>query len=176
MTIWFTSDTHFGHDNIIKYCKRPFKDVNEMNEALIDNWNTCVKKNDEVYHLGDFAMMRDPDRILRRLNGRKHLIYGNHDAKNRKFYESTKHLESSQDVKQLRIGNVTIWLSHYAHARWPHAHHGALHLFGHSHGGYEGLGRSMDVGVDPMEYWPISLEEVVKKLSKLEPVEHHGED
>lgn len=147
-----------------------------MNECLIANWNDCIRPNDEVWHLGDFAMMRDPDLILRRLSGRINLIFGNHDAKNRDVYNRSRNINSTQDVKQLRIGPNTFWLSHYAHARWPHAHHGAFHLFGHSHGSFKGLGRSMDVGVDPMEYWPISIDSVVKKLEKLEPVEHHGED
>ncbi len=174
--IWFTSDQHYEHFNILRYCNRPFKDIEEMNEALIDNYNEVVQPNDIVWHLGDFAMMREPDNILRRLNGYKHLVFGNHDSKNRSYYERSRYLESTQDVKQLRIGDVTIWLSHYAHARWPHAHHGSLHLFGHSHGNFHGLGRSMDVGVDPMEFYPIHFDEVVKKLSKLTPVEHHGED
>jgi len=174
--IWFTSDTHFGHENIIKYCNRPFKTIREMDDALISNWNECVKPDDIVWHLGDFAMMRNPENILRRLNGHINLVYGNHDSKNRGTYETSPHLNSSQDVKLLRIGSVTIWLSHYAHARWPHAHHGALHLFGHSHGNFQGLGRSMDVGVDPLGFYPIHFDAVVKKLSKLTPVEHHVED
>jgi calcineurin-like phosphoesterase family protein len=174
--IWFTSDTHFGHENILKYCNRPYKTIEEMNEGLISNWNEVVKKDDTIYHLGDFAMMRNPDLILRRLNGFKHLILGNHDKKNRKTYRNSPYLVSVHDVLELRFKDVTLWLSHYAHARWPHAHHGSLHLFGHSHGGFKGLGRSMDVGVDPMDYYPISIDEVTRILSKIEPVEHHGED
>jgi calcineurin-like phosphoesterase family protein len=175
--IWFTSDTHFGHENIIKYCKRPFETIEEMDEVLIRNWNDTVQPTDVVYHLGDFAMTTNPDQYLRRLNGYKHLILGNHDSKNRRNLRNSTNLVDVKDVDLLRLhGKTTIWLSHYAHARWPHAHHGALHLFGHSHGSFEGMGRSMDVGVDPMEYYPISLDDVIRKLEKKEPVEHHGED
>lgn len=80
--IWFSSDHHFGHQNIIKYCKRPFKDVTEMDEKLISNWNECVAKDDEVYYLGDFCFYKDIDvvkKLLKNLNGKKHLILGNHE-------------------------------------------------------------------------------------------------
>lgn len=81
-TTWFTSDTHFYHTNIIKYCDRPFSDVNEMNEKIIRNWNERVMPNDLVFHLGDFGLFkRDkrPESVLNRLNGRIYLIRGNHD-------------------------------------------------------------------------------------------------
>jgi len=76
--IWVTSDTHFNHDNIIKYCDRPFANADEMNEALIENWNSVVKEGDIVYHLGDVYMTGN-GHLLKKLNGRKRLILGNHD-------------------------------------------------------------------------------------------------
>lgn len=80
MKIWFTSDHHFWHQNVIKYCGRPFKDVQEMNEILIANWNSVVMPDDLVYYLGDFSMAFRPVEIYtRRLNGTKILIAGNHD-------------------------------------------------------------------------------------------------
>ena len=81
--IFFTSDSHFCHSNIIKFCDRPFKDVEEMNEILIDNWNKTVGPNDIIYHLGDFCFAGSAEwhSILGRLNGRIHLILGNHDEK-----------------------------------------------------------------------------------------------
>lgn len=172
--IYLTSDTHYSHANILKYCKRPFKDIYEHDTMLVENFNSLVKQNDIVYHIGDFCLGPPwaASDIYHRLNGTIHLIKGNHDRlKNYKglFY-------SVQDVLMLEIGKVSIWLSHYAHARWPHAHHGALHCFGHSHGGFPGLGRSMDVGVDTNNYFPYHVDEVVKRLSKVEMVKHHGED
>lgn len=81
MTTWFTSDTHFSHKNIIKYCDRPFADVHEMNEAIIDNWNSVVSADDTVFHLGDVAMgpIAESLPLVSRLNGYKILVCGNHD-------------------------------------------------------------------------------------------------
>ena len=78
---WFTSDTHFGHKNIIQYSNRPFKDFYHMDAAIVENWNTLVHPEDEVYHLGDVALgpWERWDEILRSLNGFKILVVGNHD-------------------------------------------------------------------------------------------------
>ena len=76
--IWIISDTHFGHYNIIKYCDRPFKNVTDMDEALITNWNNEIKKDDKVYHLGDFGLPSSYN-ILPYLHGRIRLVLGNHD-------------------------------------------------------------------------------------------------
>jgi len=82
---WFLSDTHFGHENIIKYCSRPFKDAQEMDEMLILNWNKVVQPQDHVSHLGDVTMMRNGGqkgtfiKLMKRLNGHKRLYLGNHD-------------------------------------------------------------------------------------------------
>ena len=85
---FFTSDTHFHHQNIIKYCNRPFSSVDEMNEKLINNWNSVVGKNDIVWHLGDFCFGRKENisEILPKLNGKINLVIGNHDHQKVKFY------------------------------------------------------------------------------------------
>lgn len=87
--IYFISDTHFNHSNIIKYCNRPFKDINEMNDTLISNWNSIIKNDDIVYHLGDFGLLSFEEfkSILNRLNGQIYLLRGNHDGKSIKYYE-----------------------------------------------------------------------------------------
>lgn len=79
---WFTSDTHFGHKNILEYEKeaRPFTTLQEMHEVMIERWNSVVSKNDVVYHLGDFAFGRHTIQIADRLNGKKRLVMGNHDT------------------------------------------------------------------------------------------------
>lgn len=79
--IWLISDTHFNHENIIKFCNRPFTDRWHMNEILIQNWNAMVKPQDKVYHLGDvyFGSNEDGERVMQRLNGHKRLVLGNHD-------------------------------------------------------------------------------------------------
>lgn len=89
MKTFVIADTHFGHANIIKYCNRPFSDVNEMGERMIKQWNTAVDVNDIVYHLGDFSMTYSKDvvaNIVQRLNGKIILIMGNHDTKPHQWY------------------------------------------------------------------------------------------
>lgn len=82
--IFFISDPHFGHANIIRYCDRPFKDVQEMNETLIKNWNDTVNPDDIIFILGDIAFggAATFEEIVPKLNGRKYLVLGNHDYKN----------------------------------------------------------------------------------------------
>ncbi len=89
MEIYVISDTHFNHKNIIDYCNRPFKDIDEMNNTIIYNWNRIVKKDDIVYHLGDFFLGSkfDLKDIVDRLNGAIYLIRGNHDRLTVKSYE-----------------------------------------------------------------------------------------
>jgi calcineurin-like phosphoesterase family protein len=86
MNLWFISDTHFGHENIIKYQNRPFAHAEDMDEAMIANWNKAVAPSDHIYHLGDVTMLRggkpQQDKfcaIMARLNGHKRLLMGNHD-------------------------------------------------------------------------------------------------
>ena len=87
--IYFISDTHFNHENIIKYCNRPFKNIKEMNQAIIENWNEVIKEDDVVYHLGDLALGRKEDiyEITSKLKGVKYIIRGNHDKWSAKIYE-----------------------------------------------------------------------------------------
>lgn len=90
MTTWITSDTHFGHENIIKYCSRPYRNAAQMDEDLIRRWNNRVKPGELVYHLGDVGMTKGDDylpKILTRLNGRKILILGNHDKSAKRMME-----------------------------------------------------------------------------------------
>lgn len=100
MRVWVIADTHFGHKNVIKYCNRPFADTDEMERELIERWNNVVAKDDIVYHLGDFSMTHNKDKIteiVSKLNGRIVLIMGNHDTKPHQwfrdcgFYNTTKH-------------------------------------------------------------------------------------
>lgn len=169
--VWFTSDTHYGHANIIRFCNRPYSDVQEMNNSLIENYNALVKPSDTVYILGDFCFSRNPDAIFNRLNGNKHLILGNHDR-----LKHIKHLRWAwiKDVYKLSVGKRTkIWLSHYAHRTWPHSHKGSIHLYGHSHGDLEDWGKSTDVGVDAWDYKPVHLDTILKMMEKRDVTNHH---
>lgn len=87
--IYLIADTHFSHENIIKYCNRPFNDIDEMNNEMINNWNNIVKKDDIVYHLGDFTIDSDDlKNLVNKLNGEIYFIRGNHDGKSIKFYNN----------------------------------------------------------------------------------------
>lgn len=103
MTLWFISDTHFFHHNIIGYQNRPFKNVSEMNEFMVARWNECVKPEDHIYHLGDVTMLRDNQGrglgILDRCMGHKRLIMGNHDHYHVKHY--LKHFEKVMAMNRL---------------------------------------------------------------------------
>lgn len=166
MGIFFTSDTHFGHTNVIKYCNRPFSDVHEMNKELTDRWNAVVGPRDDVYHLGDFSLSKSkPRTFVEMLNGRIHLIQGNHDKKvNNQGFASVQH------YKELTWEDRKFVLLHYPMLTWNKARYGAIHLFGHVHGLFtvqkgrktiEGR-NSMDVGVDCHDYAPISIEDVIR--------------
>ena len=135
--IFFTSDSHFGHANIIVYSKRPFGNPDEMDEKLIENWNNTVKKQDTVYHMGDFCFgdKRRTENIVRRLNGHVHWCFGNHD-KHKGSNAPTKAggFAWKGDYKEIRVGKQNVKMSHYAHLVWNKSHHGAWFLCGHSHG------------------------------------------
>jgi calcineurin-like phosphoesterase family protein len=147
-----------------------------MNEILISNWNAVVQPEDQIYHLGDFAFC-PPDKaanIARRLQGKKHLILGNHDRKKtldaiEPFFEWVKdtHLLTVQDTR-LKEGKQLIWLSHYCHLAFPHQGYGAWHLFGHSHGKLQvpfSL-KAIDVGVDSWDYTPVSYDQIKLQMSQ----------
>jgi len=162
--IWFTSDTHFNHKNIIKYCKRPFASVEEMNETLIQNWNNVVSNKDTIYHLGDFCF-GVPYPFLGRLNGKIKIISGSHD-----FIVKDNHL-CYGNLLEIEVNilnkNQLIVLCHYSMRSWNKSHYGSWHLYGHHHGGLAPHGLSFDVGVDTNDFYPYSLDEVARKISTL---------
>ena len=161
MTTWFTSDTHFGHTNIIRYSNRPFKDVNHMNEEIIRKWNSVVSPEDTVYHLGDVALGKIDDSLacVGRLNGTKILVDdGNHDrpfmsrGKTKFGYWFDRYLEVFQFIipaGQCPTG-VDALISHYpydgdhfekdryADERLPD--NGRVLIHGHTHAEYEKMG------------------------------------
>ena len=170
---WFTSDEHFGHDNIIKFCNRPFKDTSEMREALIKNHNSVVRNGDRVYHLGDMfwntVTENEALAILHRLNGQHFYIMGNHE----KIIKQSKPVRDFfvwvRDVDNLQVkGYPNIWLSHFAHRVWNGSHKRAFHLYGHTHNDMPEDGSlSFDVGVDAQHFYPISLNSVYNKMERI---------
>ena len=167
MTIWFTSDRHFGHQRIIELAKRPFVSVEEMDEALIANHNARVKPGDIFYDLGDFAFTDDHDKYLSRLNGEGHLLPGNHDHRRRLKKVKGWHTIEEKLVHLKLADKTELVLCHYAMRVWRNSNHGALHLYGHSHGNLPGDSQSCDVGVDCSwtKFAPVSLEEIKDRLS-----------
>jgi calcineurin-like phosphoesterase family protein len=190
MTIFFTSDTHWFHRNILEYCpkRRELGDtVDDMNEGLIARWNQRVGKNDIVYHLGDFTLTTRVeliDEVLARLNGRIRLVKGNHDKWLRKFDE-LKNKDKFEWVRQYNkenfsVGNKTyeIVMMHYPFLTWDGSARGSINIHGHAHGGNDHLNRGtkrLDVGVDG-EYSnlrPLSLEQVIDITADGGIVDHH---
>jgi len=177
MNTFFTADTHFGHANIIKYCNRPFKNINEMDETLIENWNSKISKHDNVYHLGDFAF-REPETVLKyidRLNGNIFLIKGNHDRINHQIKDKFVWV---RDMSEIKVNGINITLCHFAMKVWNKSHHGAWHLYGHSHGTLPDdiNSLSIDVGVDANNFMPLNFEDIKIRMGNknFKPIDHHG--
>jgi calcineurin-like phosphoesterase family protein len=174
--IFFTSDEHYTHKNIIRNCHRPFADVAEMREGLIERHNSKVGKNDRTFHLGDMfwrhTKVDEAHRILDRLNGAHVLLWGNHDEVARKVKERFQFVDHVYQLNE--PGFPSIWLSHYAHRAWPESHQGAYHLYGHTHDILPDYRRSFDAGVDANDYYPVSLVEVdeyIRSKGKIAPDE-----
>jgi calcineurin-like phosphoesterase family protein len=167
---WFTADFHFGHFNIIRLCNRPFADAREMNEAMIERLNSCVKPGDTLYFLGDFCL-GSPQHVEAHRNRIAcktiHFIEGNHDKAARKRQSL---FASWSSLAEIRVGNQGIVLCHYAMRVWRSHARGVWHLYGHSHGNLPDipLSLSMDVGVDTHDFRPWHFDEVqaVMKVKK----------
>lgn len=176
--IYYISDMHFGHENIIRFDNRPFANTELMNEVLINNWNERVSNEDTVYVIGD-GFFKQEERslgIIKRLNGHKHLIKGNHDrvrGRLRFYWESIK------DYDEVKDGNHRVILSHYPMMFYNAQHYGSIMLYGHVHNSREwrfiekwkkelwdeGIpAKIINVGcmIDYMRYTPRTLEELLK--------------
>jgi len=188
--IFFTADTHFGHALMTaesRRCPRPWATAEEMTEALIANWNATVGEKDIVYHLGDVSFLKAGQTfdVLRRLNGFKHLVRGNHDNLNQ---QNLAEFESVADLKEIKVEGQRIVLCHYALMTWNKMHNGSWMLHGHSHGALkvDETKCRMDVGVDaralpgrPETYRPIPFEHIKLVMDAKQPfvpVDHHGTD
>jgi calcineurin-like phosphoesterase family protein len=168
---WFTSDFHFGHFNIIRYCNRPFTSTEEMDARIVDRMNQCVKPNDTLYFLGDFCMgsVEKVAAYRKRLNCNKiHFIEGNHDKMTRKLQSA---FASWNSLSEIHVGKQGIVLCHYAMRVWLHHGRGTWQLYGHSHGNLpdDPLLLSMDVGVDSHDFLPWHFEEV-KKIMEVKAI------
>lgn len=165
----FTADEHHGHENIIKFCNRPFKNTTECTETIIAKHNAVVPKGARVYHLGDMFWRTLPLKaaldIIHNLNGQHYYIWGNHCE----LLEQNAILRSAfvwcKDLAQIKYKDLPkIVMCHYAMRVWNGSHRGAWHLYGHSHGELDEQGLSFDVGVDCNNFEPVSIEQVEAKM------------
>ena len=181
--IFFTSDTHFGHTNIINFCERPFKDTDEMDELLIHNWNAKVGKDDIVFHLGDFAFATNKrwQELRYRLNGKIYLILGNHDVVRWPGDYTMQMFDRVENQMMLKIDNkYKVYLNHFPFLCYDGVYRNyhedcTIQLHGHVHERPNDTGKDKDrlkyrfpyqydVGVDNNSFAPISWEEILIKL------------
>ena len=166
MQIFFTSDTHFGDPRGLRIDRRPFASVAEHDVALVVRWNETVSAEDEVWHLGDFASGKRPERIgelLGSLNGRKHLIIGNNDG------EATVRdpaWASVQHYAEMTVEDTALVLCHYPFRTWNRMGRGVVNLHGHSHGRLKPMPRQYDVGVDVWDYRPVTLATILARRTR----------
>jgi len=171
MSLFFTADTHFGHKNLTQAGRtpekaRPFADVEEHDEHLVKCWNTVVGPKDTVYHLGDVCWGNSKGQIdlLQRLNGKIHLIRGNHDRDIRGFGPNPveSRFSSVQDLVTVKHNGRKIILCHYPLMEWDSSFHGSIHLHGHCHHNLPPDPDKLrqDVGVDGWDWTPVSVQAI----------------
>jgi len=187
MALWFYSDPHFGHKNVIEYCKRPFTDVDHQTLELIARYNSRVAKDDTVIWLGDcfFCKRGQARQILSQLNGRKIVVLGNHDAEPGKM--QSLGFDFAMFESRIRLAGHPVKLSHYPYAppwwkqffrgkgdlryldRRPTRFDGWL-LHGHVHQAWKmrEKSREINVGVDVWDFKPVSFQEVEALIQRVE--------
>jgi calcineurin-like phosphoesterase family protein len=194
--IWFISDLHFGHGKVIEYSNRPFKSVDEMDEALIKRWNSVVRPEDTVIVVGDFFMYHKKAKlkeILSRLNGKKILVRGNHDMTAPEML--TIGFDHVCESMTMKIANEIVNVSHYPYARpwWWIAFYRFMHkllpakffnprvfknqlkpdgrflIHGHTHSIYQATPKKkmIHVGVDAWDYKPVSIQKIGNMISEI---------
>lgn len=196
MTTWIGSDYHLNHLNILKYCSHrssethdpatdhTWDDVAEMNERIIANHNSLVAPTDDVYFLGDICMGKiiEAPALIRRLNGRKFLVKGNHDKTLHKLIQKDPELSDLfvwiKDVHEMGYSHngkkVSMFMSHFPHYAWPNMSQGVQHFHGHLHGSFCGVeGRIFDVGIDTNNLFPYKMDAVVEKMLQINLVRSH---
>ncbi len=161
MAVFFTSDTHFGDPRILRLDRRPFADLAAHDAALVAGWNARVGPEDEVWHLGDFALGPPPERvraILDGLNGTKRLIVGNNDGPDTRAAPGWAWTGTYAETV---VAGRALVLCHYAFRTWNGIGRGALNLHGHSHGQLRPVPKQYDVGVDAQGFVPVTLDEIL---------------
>ena len=156
---FFAADEHYGHQNIIRYCDRPFASVQEMDDELVRRHNLVVGKGDIVVHGGDFTLAKSSkaQEYIARLNGQHVFIQGSHD----RWLD-----RSAQEVWQRKVQDHYVVVCHYAMRVWPASHYNSWQLFGHSHGLLDPIGKQWDIGVDANDFTPLSYSQLVEIMAE----------
>lgn len=172
MKTYVTSDLHLGHSGIIKYCNRPFNNVQEMDDFIVSEWNSIVDKNDKVYILGDVTFYKDEKatNLVSSLNGNKSLVTGNHDKRNLKYKPFKSCFEQVHNYYEFYYNNNVICMFHFPILEWHGAHKGYVHLHGHMHGKSTGLEKFKikDVGYDATKKVVLNIDDILEELKTKE--------
>ena len=169
--IYYTADLHLGHLGIISMCQRPFRNLEEMHRTIIQNWNTRITSEDEVYIVGDVAyrcQIPDLETYLKQLPGHKHLIIGNHDRHNIKSEQFRAYFESITNYAEIRDQKNKVILCHYPILEWNGFFRGTYHIYGHIHNSQnmanqimEQLPHAFNAGMDCNGFMPRTLAELI---------------
>ena len=176
--LYFSSDQHFFHHNVINMCNRPFADLDEMHHVLINNWNSVVGKLDEVYILGDFSFKgsgAEVNDVLKQLKGKKYLIRGNHEKYLSDSNFDMTAFEWVKDYEVISYKDARFILFHYPILEWAHYHRKSIHLHGHVHNNSSHISedtarlsvlgnRAVNVGVDCNNFFPISVKVIYDRV------------
>ena len=165
--IFYIADLHLGHYNILKYDKRPFTSVKEMDQTIINNWNKKVNDSDDIYIIGDVCFGNDPESYIKQLKGKKHLIIGNHDKEVLKKCRS--YFISIDYYKKIYDNNKAIILCHYPMAEWDGMFRQTYHIYGHIHNALndtyyiiKNRNLAFNAGCMINNYVPVTLNELIQ--------------
>ena len=167
---YFISDTHFGHVNVLKFDKRPFKNIDEMNSTIINNWNNKVNDDDHIWILGDFCYRsaNPPEYYLSQLRGHKHLLIGNHDKTVLNSKSAISMFDSIQKLQHIKDGKHNIILCHFPLAEWDGMYRGSYHIYGHIHNKHDAVyrfmsmsGKALNAGCMINNYTPVTFDELI---------------
>lgn len=170
--VFFTADTHFGHNPISSMAKRPFTDLKDMEESLIKNWNDKVSEDDCTFVIGDMfvtSKLLHIVEVVNRLNGQIYLVPGSHDRYLGQIEKATRgKLKPTEQIVVLNMGPEILVLCHCALRIWPMSHYGSYLAYAHTHGRLLPQGKSWDVGMDVNNFYPLSWPEL-KEIMESRP-------
>ncbi len=166
--IWFISDTHFGHSNMLNFKTytgepvRVFKDVEEMDETMVQNWNRVVKPFDRVYHLGDVVINKKHLPLLNRLNGKKVLVKGNHD-----IYDLTIYQEYFEDIRAYKVFSKEGFICSHIPLHPECLERFKVNVHGHLHTNIvkDQPQKYINVCVEQINYTPIHYDDIIKRIN-----------